>query len=608
MALSAAEQQELAQLEKTYGNTPPASMAAGGLSSQEQNELDRLEARYGQKPEASVGQTALEHGANAASFGYLPQLQALAQKPIYSALNAVTGKNVEPDNYVTARDQNIKRLSDEAQANPKTAMASEIGGGVLSAAATPTPEIAALKKLGLLGSVIKGAGVGTGYGLVQNPGDKPGEVNPTQLDERLANAERGAKVGGVAGGTADVVGRGLGLLANSADSAQSFANEKAFKGAGAMLKDFRSASAKGDVQKIGQFMRDNGLIKAGDTAEDVAEKAEALQKQAGGKLDDIYNLASEESAPASKQATEIPQVTKLAAGAENSAAPKVPFYRVQSGEIVVPNSVEKTINDTSDNVLKLPSKEPVQVTGFNPVRDKDKILSQVSEAMGNKEGKTAALNRLGAYFDQLAGDHGDSVLSPRATQDIKTEMDQVANWARNPLSKEPATEAAYKEARQILSNKINEDIDRAGSKAGNSNAGQELRDANREYGMSKQIRQMAEDRNNRESANRMFGLTDTIAGSAGGAAGTVAANAMGGSDARHMGEGAIVGGLLGAVGNKLSRTYGPGVQSAVAGAAEPALRYSAEPIGKFGQAVYSPDAVARGLIEQQLLKSKKTER
>lgn len=172
--------------------------------------LDKVEVKK-QKPEQyGKAQTALEHGANAASLGYLPQMQAMAQKPIYGALNKLTGQNVEPDDYTKARDINIERLKGEQEENPKTAFGSQVAGSVIGAAATPIPGIGASK--GLLGALGRGASAGAAQGALQNPGDTKGEVNPLQLEERYSNAKKGAAIGGAVGGVAGVAGEALGAL------------------------------------------------------------------------------------------------------------------------------------------------------------------------------------------------------------------------------------------------------------------------------------------------------------------------------------------------------------------------------------------------------------
>lgn len=147
-------------------------------------------------------------------------------------------------------------------------------------------------------------------------------------------------------------------------------------------------------------------------------------------------------------------------------------------------------------------------------------------------------------------------MDPRATNDIKTELDKAINYARNPLAKEPTTETAMAAARKVIAQKVDNAIEALGGDA----LAQELRAANKEYGFAKTIENIAKDRTSREAANRAFGLTDTIAAGAGATTGAV----IGGRQ-----EAAILAATAG-LANKLARTYGP---STVAIAADRVSKY-----------------------------------
>ncbi len=486
-----------------------------------------------------LAQTALEHTGNAMSMGYLPQLQAAAE-PVTNAIgNFVTGNNVEATPYLDVRDQTTKRLQAQAQANPKTAMASDIGGGLVGALATPVPGLGAGK--GVLGAAAAGARGGVIQGLMQNPGDTEGKIDPIQATQRLDNAGSGMLVGGATGAGTALTGKALKAIAGSPESLKAVAQDSAVRGSGAMLKDFRSLEGKGKTAELGQYMLDNGLIKAGDTVDDVAKKAGAARESAGSKLSDLYKKA-------------------------------VGKFKEGPGEV------------------------PLFDAGFAPARDKDQILSEVSKAMGNQEGKKSALDRLGKYLDQLAEDHGDITLDPKTTQDVKTELDKVAGWARNPLTKEPATEGAFKEARRIVSKKIDAEIERLGG----SDSVKALKQANSDYGNAKQVEQMASDKVSREMANRRVSLTDTIAGGGGVAAGAAAGTLLGGDQQHATGE-AIAGGLLAAGANHLGRKYGNGLIASGAKAAAPIAKYSGIPLAAKGAGLLlqNPGLMGRLAVEQK---------
>lgn len=144
-------------------------------------------------------------------------------------------------------------------------------------------------------------------------------------------------------------------------------------------------------------------------------------------------------------------------------------------------------------------------------------------------------------------------MSPRRSNEIKGAMDDAINYARNPLSKEPAYETAMRAARRFVSDKTDESMNALGGDelvAG-------LKDANRDWGYSKQIADIAGDRVNRESANRFFGLTDTVAGGSGLMAGAVLA----GGPLSPIAAATAVGS---AMANKAARTYGPALVATTA--------------------------------------------
>lgn len=551
MALSKAEQQELAQLEKDVGPQAQMRLSPGvqGLSPDEQREMQQLEGEVGHVAPLGKAQTTLEHGANALSLGYLPQMQAAAAPLIYKGLNALTGQNVEPDSYVNERDQNIKRLEAEQTENPKTALASQVGGGVLGAAIVPMG--AAAEGAGIGKAALQGARFGAGYGFLQNPGDTEGEVNPLQLKDRVENAGQGLATGGITGGVTGAAAKVLRGAAGASENLKSLAETQAVKASGADLKSFRALEGKDKTNDIGRYLLDRGIVQAGDTVESVAQKAEAHNKQAGVLLDDIYGQTA--------KALKDPEV-----------AAKMP--------------------------------------GFNPVKDKDAILSDVAKQLGNATGKKQAVEKIGAYLDQLAEDHGDVVLSPRVANDVKSEIDKTINYLRNPLTKEPAGESAFKAARGVLAKKIEASVDFLGKASGDDDLASKLKSANREYGFSKQAAEMATDRVQRNNTNRMFSLTDTLAGAAGGTAGSVAGSAMGG-DMRRSGEMGLIGAGLGAVTHHIGKQFGNAAMASGLDTAGDIARYSASPAAKGLMAVApNQSAVTRGLLEAQMLKGSKKKR
>lgn len=445
-------------------------------------------------------QTALEHGVNMATMGYLPQLQAAASKPLYGAFNAITGKNVEPDSYVNERDTNIDRLKQEEETNPKSALAGKIGGTVAGGLLTPTPELGMLGK-GILGNAARGGVYGAEYGAASNPGDVKGEVNPTQAGARTLNAAKGL-------GTGALVGGALGALhtATSPEEFQQAASEKAVKAAGGAKADFKSLNAKNQTGEIGQFALDKGIVKAGDDVEAIAQKANQAKKEAGQKLSSIYSKSTE--------------------GSSKDLHP-----------------------DVADAIDK---------AGFNPVRDKDSIVSAAKEELGNSVNAGSAVSKLSRYLDNLGRKYGDKTLDPGVANDIKGAMDDTINYSRNPLSSEPDVESAFKVARNQLSQKISDHIDTIGKYSEGSTA-DALKEANKDYGYSAQLSNMAKAKVAGNEANRGIGLTDTLTGNAAARTGAEIGHEIAGTPGRIAGH--IGGGLIGAFGNNTARAYAPAIQA-----------------------------------------------
>lgn len=487
----------------------------------DQQSAEDLASRKSQSARGTgLAQTELEQGANALTLGYLPQIEA--------GVGAAMG-----DDYLSARDANVKRLAAQQEEHPAPSLAGTIGGGLLNAYLMPVPTV--FKGAGMLSKVAQGALTGGLMGAAVNPGDKEGVIDPVQGNERMDNAESGAAFGAKIAGGAALGQKAAGMLGKIRPGAQG----AAFKSSGAMLKDFRVAAGKDQIGDIGQFMLDKGIVEAGDTYETVAQKAKAVNADAGRRLDEVYSKA-----------------------AKGPPAPGV---------------------------------------GLDIARDKDAILKAASDDLGNAEGKGSALKRLGTYLDERLAELGSGVLSPRAANDIKTAVDQTVNYSRNPLSKEPTAETAFSAARKLIAGKIEKQVEAAGKALGDPKLAAALKEANRDYGFSKQIGNIASDRLNRVSANNAFGLSDRIAGGAGAAAAATISAASGDHDPAHMGGAALGAGLLAAGGNHLAQKYGNSVMAAGLNRAAPMAERTAGAINAGALGLLTPQ-VQRLLLLQELKK------
>lgn len=496
-----------------------------------------------------ASETFVEQAGNMASFGYVPQMQAASKPAVYGLLNKLpdsikraldipTGVEVQPGDYLQSRDKNIARMKAGEEENPNAALSGKIAGGVLSAVATPVPGLAAGG--GILKTAARGGILGGIMGTAGNPGDTEGVADPLQISERVENALYGTGLGALTGGVASGLQKGSRALARSPESAKELAQAQAFKGTGAMLKDYRAADRKDQIGEIGQYILDRGLLKAGDSVDDVAAKAAAIEAESGGRLSKLYTDAK---------------------GA------------IQSGPLSAP-----------------------AFTGFNPARDKAAILAEAEKKLGVEVDKTAALKKLSDYIDELAEQYKGRTLDPGEANRVKSALDKKVKYSRNPVLPDPSTEQAFYSGRTSVSKAIDADIDAIGNAVGDPKMLQKLKEANRDYGTSKQIGDIASDRALRDSANRMLSLTDTIAGGAAGTVGGIGSVAAGG-DGGDSAKATFVAGLLGALTNKAGRKYGPGLLANSANAVSPVLRYTAAPVGRAGVATINPEVLARLIAE-----------
>src|SRR5690242_14007244 len=94
-------------------------------------------------PKTSAGMSALEHFGNAASGGYLPQMQALASQlipdPNADLDRALAAKGVKiqqpKSTYLSERDAAIRRLQQEEEEHPYASAAGSVGGAIAGSSA-----------------------------------------------------------------------------------------------------------------------------------------------------------------------------------------------------------------------------------------------------------------------------------------------------------------------------------------------------------------------------------------------------------------------------------------------------------------------------------------
>lgn len=459
----------------------------------------------------SMGQAkaALQGFGQGAAAGYLPQLQAVAGGLLPNPTADIDKKLREqgfdvqnsPDTYLSRRDQFVKEQQELQKQYPKTYLGSQIGGAIASAPLASkalgavAPALTATEGVGKAGRIARAAGAGAAMGFAQNPGDVEGQIG-AQIPERTMGAVGGAVTGGVLQGAGEAVsGAGKRL--------SEYAQIKAFKSTGAMLKDFRRAEASGRMQDIGKEMIAQGMVKPGSTVKDVAEKSADLKEKAGTAIGDIYKSVNE---------------------------------RVNNPQFLQTLDADKT--------------RVLQNSSLDAVNWSNQLQSQFKQDLKGKMGGTAALGKMQTVLQELA-DNGNNA-NLHDIQRFKSNIDDVIKYNK-ALSDEPLTKQYLFKVRDFLKDRIQDRVNALDHVVGSQNL-KELKEANKQYGIFAEINRIANDRVLRDNANRSFGLTDTIMG-AGGAAGGAALGGMLHGDLEHGLMGAAAGLGLGLI-NKAGRTYG----------------------------------------------------
>lgn len=182
-------------------------------------------------------------------------------------------------------------------------------------------------------------------------------------------------------------------------------------------------------------------------------------------------------------------------------------FNTMRGDDLLPFQQQMALDDmSSQDILKLARQGNIEGTDLIP-----RTFKTVDDtAISNGKGQMGFPIAPEAPVRPVRPEDIRNPMSPRGANDIKSALDEAINYSRNPLTKEPAAETAYSAARTKINQK---NLDAIESLGGGELADQ-LRGANKEYGLSKQVSQLAQDRVNRNDANRMFGLTDMIAGGA----------------------------------------------------------------------------------------------
>lgn len=466
-----------------------------------------------------AGTAALEHFGDSASMGYLPQLQAAAEAPMTKVMDMITGQNVGDDlpEYTQRRDENIARIKEEGEAHP---LASAIGtlGGV---AASAIPGGAALSKLpgiarlaaaraapgaglaaraaALAGRTGAAAGAAGLQGLIANPGDTEGEVDPLQIEDRAKQGLIGATVGAplhMGGEGLSTVGRAI------SDRFKNKASDLAFRALGPFKRQVNQN--RDEVREIGREALDSGVIKWPPTnASGLEQRASLAAGESGKSLGDLTDRLS---------------------ALENEAT--------HSG---------MSRKQIAENLRKeLLSENPSQIPG----------LSKRNESFDEMIGEFEGAGPQNLSFKDLRS-------AKQAVQGTK-DQEGLINWNRLRGADIPQEEQFHRALATQLRQGEESGAD-AIEKAYYGKESNQLKTLKDQFGRRQTAAQIAGNRADAQKANQILGLKDAIYGSGGATLGGLLGYQLDGTEGAKAG--AALGGSVGALGNKLARDYGSQVSA-----------------------------------------------
>jgi hypothetical protein len=226
------------------------------------------------KPESRPIEAAIDGAGDSLALGWKNNLRAATEPLTFAVLNKITGNDVESDDYITARDKYEKDSERLKAENPGAHMAGQIGGGVMSAIATSPLTIA--KGAGALAKIQNAARVGAVMGAAQNTGNVEGEIS-YDPSKAIKNTAMGAGLGAGFQAIGEAIPAGMNFLGNKFKSG---AEDLALNATGAT-----GAQSEKFAKNAGRELLDRGLVKFGDSAENVAQRTGKAVNEAESAID-----------------------------------------------------------------------------------------------------------------------------------------------------------------------------------------------------------------------------------------------------------------------------------------------------------------------------------
>ncbi len=471
-----------------HSNRESSELAQVGLLSQLKKALS---------PNKNTPEAALSGIGQGLTAGHLSQAQAASEPVTDKIFSSLTGKNVEPRSYLEARDQGLLEQKDFSENNPGayyggqlvgTVPSVVVSGGLLNPATTG------------LGRAAQAGLVGGAQGLLQNPGDTEGVIDPIQGNERIKDAGMGAALGSGSQIFMEGLGAAKGILSPS--NIRGKAEEKAFKALGPYQRDVINNSKK--MKEIGRTALDQKVLDK--TWEKTAEKVSIAKKEAGEKLgsfmDNLYSSVDEVS------------------------------------------GLNRPVSQEAQNVFVNAGVDVESVAASL----KDDLINPLAAKIGDE----SANLQHAKLIDNFIKNNGKNI-SIRDAQSMKEKIGKLINWKRDPRADIPEQEKYYRSLYDKLRLGIEDAADAAASNMGGE-AREELIALKKQYSNLSSAEDISQRRALREFANRTVSPSDYMAGMGGGLIGAM-------SSPENAISGGIKGAIISSIGNKLGRTAGNAAQA-----------------------------------------------
>jgi hypothetical protein len=282
------------------------------------------------------------------------------------------------------------------------------------------------------------------------------------------------------------------------DTLDKLSKIKAFKAAGAMLKDFRAARGDKAAEEIGDTLLKKGIVTAGDGIEDIAQKTAAAKAEAGNKIRQVYNQ--------------------------------------------VRNHIGEIAKDTSPQGQK--AQALVQKTALSGDDAAARIESRLLKFQKNNLGNTEVKGKMDEILTDLKGLGPDADISDWLS--ARNSLDDRINYSKK-MGELPLLQQQMQAARDEMTKMLQNRVRTLGKVVKDPDLIKTLRASNKEFGQLSTVERFANDRVARDNANRFFSLGDRITSGAGATIGIASGDTP---------EERIKNGLIGFVSGRVASKYG----------------------------------------------------